>query len=514
MQSKHTVAMKHPLKYFCLLILLLVASCLQNDKLAVPPAPYGPVPTEAQLKWQQMEMNMFCHFGPNTFTGNEWGEGTEAEDIFNPTALDCGQWVATAKAAGFKGIILTAKHHDGFCLWPNPESEHTVAHSSWRNGKGDVLKELSDACRQEELGFGIYISPWDRNAPTYGTPEYNGVFKRTLESALSQYGEVFEQWFDGACGEGPNGKRQEYDWPLFNNTVHQLQTQALIFSDVGPGCRWVGNEEGRAGRTCWSLLNTDGFTPGAGAPPQDTLTVGNRNGKHWIPAEVDVSIRPGWFYRDSEHPKSVKELMHIYYQSVGRNGLLLLNVPPDQRGLIAREDSLRLMQFAAALKSVFSEDLARKAYIMAASNIRGVKYPSHYWMERGFVHGIRNINEYEYGVFNLLDGHYDTYWTVDDSVTSASVVMSFPEQVTFNRVMLQEYIPLGQRVSKFHIKILTPDGEWKTIATETTIGYKRILLVPMCTAKAVRICIDESLACPVLNRVALFKDEVFLDFKE
>jgi alpha-L-fucosidase len=505
--------MKHPFICF-LLIFLLAVSCQQNDKLAVPPAPYGPVPTEAQLKWQQMEMNMFCHFGPNTFTGNEWGEGTEAEDIFNPTALDCGQWATIAKAAGFKGIILTAKHHDGFCLWPNPESEHTVAHSSWRNGKGDVLKELSDACRQEELGFGIYISPWDRNAPTYGTPEYNGVFKRTLESALSQYGEVFEQWFDGACGEGPNGKRQEYDWPLFNNTVHQLQTQALIFSDVGPGCRWVGNEEGRAGRTCWSLLNTDGFTPGAGAPPQDTLTVGNRNGKHWIPAEVDVSIRPGWFYRDSEHPKSVKELMHIYYQSVGRNGLLLLNVPPDQRGLIAREDSLRLMQFAAALKSVFSEDLTRKAYTMAASNIRGVKYPSHYWMERGFVHGVRNINEYEYGVFNLLDGRYDTYWTVDDSVTSASVVMSFPEQVTFNRVMLQEYIPLGQRVSKFHIKILTPDGEWKTIATETTIGYKRILLVPMCTAKAVRICIDESLACPVLNRVALFKDEVYSNLAE
>jgi len=496
----------------CSLLLCLMAAMLLNiscgSKTATPPEPYGSVPTEAQLKWQQMEMNMFCHFGPNTFTGNEWGEGTEAEDIFNPTALDCGQWAAIAKAAGFKGIILTAKHHDGFCLWPNPESEHTVAHSSWRNGKGDVLKELSEACRQEELGFGIYISPWDRNAPTYGTPEYNEVFKRTLESALSQYGEVFEQWFDGACGEGPNGKRQEYDWPLFNATVKKLQPQALIFSDVGPGCRWVGNEEGRAGLTCWSRLNTDGFTPGAGAPPQDTLTVGNQNGQYWIPAEVDVSIRPGWFYRDSEHPKSVEELMRIYYQSVGRNGLLLLNVPPDQRGLIACEDSLRLMEFAGALQSVFAHDLTENAVEIRASHVRGEKKPIAQNLGNQSQKSSLSANEQAYGAANLLDTSYHSYWTVDDNVTSACVVMSFPEPVTFNRVMLQEYIPLGQRVSKFHIEIQTPDDELKTIAAETTIGYKRILMVPMCTAKSLTIYIDDAFACPVLNRVALFRDDV------
>ncbi len=500
--------MKCSLKYLFFLFFLLEVSCQQKDKLMPPPEPYGPVPTEAQLKWQQMEMNMFCHFGPNTFTGNEWGEGTEAEDIFNPTALDCGQWAAIAKAAGFKGIILTAKHHDGFCLWPNPESEHTVAHSSWRNGKGDVLKELSEACRQEELGFGIYISPWDRNAPTYGTPEYNGVFKRTLESALSQYGEVFEQWFDGACGEGPNGKRQEYDWPLFNATVKKLQPQALIFSDVGPGCRWVGNEEGRAGLTCWSRLNTDGFTPGAGAPPQDTLTVGNPRGQYWIPAEVDVSIRPGWFYRDSEHPKSVEELMRIYYQSVGRNGLLLLNVPPDQRGLIAREDSVRLMEFTAALHSVFAQDLTENVVEIKASHVRGEKGSTTQNLGNQIQKSSFSANEQAYGAANLLDTSYHSYWTVDDSVTSAWVTMSFSEPMTFNRVMLQEYILLGQRVSKFHIDILTPDDEWKTIATETTIGYKRIVLVPMCTAKALRVHIDEAFACPVLNRMALFKDDV------
>lgn len=505
--------MKHPFTYF-FLIFLFLSSCQQSYKLAPPPEPYGPVPTEAQLQWQRMEMNMFCHFGPNTFTGKEWGDGTEVEDIFNPTQLDCRQWTKIARAAGFKGIILTAKHHDGFCLWPNPESEHTVAQSIWRNGKGDVLKELSDACRQEGVRFGIYISPWDRNAPTYGTPAYNETFRKTLESALTQYGDIFEQWFDGANGEGPNGKRQEYDWPLFNNTVHQLQPQALIFSDVGPGCRWVGNEEGRAGRTCWSLLNTDGFTPGAGAPPQDTLTVGNRQGKYWIPAEVDVSIRPGWFYRDSEHPKSVEELMRIYYQSVGRNGLLLLNVPPDQRGLIATEDSARLMEFAAALQSVFAQDFAQNASEIMASNIRGVKNPITQNLNDKTRKQSLPANEQAYGAANLLDTSYHSYWTVDDSVTSAQVVLSFDQPVSFNRLMLQEYIPLGQRVSKFHVDIMLPDGKWRTVATETTIGYKRIVLLPMCTTKAVRICIDESLACPVLNRVALFKDELYSNLAE
>jgi alpha-L-fucosidase len=507
------ITMKHPFTHF-FLILLLAASCQQKDKLVAPPALYGPVPTEAQLQWQRMEMNMFCHFGPNTFTGKEWGDGTEVEDIFNPTQLDCRQWTKIARAAGFKGIILTAKHHDGFCLWSNPESEHTVVQSTWRNGEGDVLKELSDACRYEGVRFGIYISPWDRNAPTYGTPAYNETFRKTLESALTQYGDIFEQWFDGACGEGPNGKRQVYDWPLFNNTVHQLQPQALIFSDVGPGCRWVGNEEGRAGRTCWSLLNTDGFTPGAGAPPQDTLTVGNRQGQYWIPAEVDVSIRPGWFYRDSEHPKSVEELMRIYYQSVGRNGLLLLNVPPDQRGLIAAEDSARLMEFAAALQSVFAQDLAQNAVEIKATHIRGEKNPIIQNLKNGAQRSSLSVNVQAYGAANLIDTSYHSYWTVDDSVTSAQVVLSFNQPVKFNRLMLQEYIPLGQRVSKFHIEIMLPDGMWQTVANETTIGYKRIVLLPMCTTKAVRICIDESLACPVLNRVAMFKDEVYSSLTE
>ena len=283
-----------------------------KPKPADLPKPYGPVPTAAQVAWQRMEMNMFCHFGPNTFTGLEWGEGTEAEDIFNPTALDCNQWVSVAKNAGFQGIILTAKHHDGFCLWPNPQSTHTVRESAWRNGKGDVLRELSDACKKGGVKFGIYISPWDRNAPTYGTNAYNKVFLKTLRHAHTHYGPIFEQWFDGANGEGPNGQKQVYDWKKFNGQTKKLQPNAVIFSDVGPGCRWVGNEEGKCGRTCWSRLDIEGFGPGADAPSQDTLNAGNYNGACWIPAETDVSIRPGWFWRESEHPKSVQELLKIF----------------------------------------------------------------------------------------------------------------------------------------------------------------------------------------------------------
>lgn len=456
----------------------------------LPPSPYGPCPTPQQVRWQRMEMNMFCHFGPNTFSGLEWGEGTEPEDIFNPTALDCHQWVATAQTAGMRGIILTAKHHDGFCLWPNPASTHTVAQSQWLQGKGDVLLSLSDACREGGIKMGVYISPWDRNAPTYGTPAYNETFRQTLQHALSRYGDIFEQWFDGANGEGPNGCKQQYDWPLFNTTVAALQPQALIFSDVGPGCHWMGNEQGVNGETCWSRLDTAGFTPGAGAPPLDVLNQGQRNGAAWIPAETDVSIRPGWFYHAEEHPKSIQELLNIYYTSVGRNSLLLLNVPPDTRGLIPTEDSLRLMEFRAALDSIFNHNLAPEAKV-SATHCRGAAYsPS-----------------------QVLDTHYHTYWTVPDSCLTPSLTLVFDHPVTFNRVMLQEYIPLGQRVAAFRVEITNnksdnPVTGWTTLAHGTTIGYKRILLTPLANARAVRIVFEQSLACPVINRVGIFRDDI------
>lgn len=425
--------------------------------LGCKPRPYGPVPSEAQLRWQEMEYNMFVHFGPNTFTGLEWGQGNEAEDIFHPTALDCRQWAATAKAAGMKGIIITAKHHDGFCLWPNPESLHTVAQSSWRGGQGDVLKDLSEACREYGLKFGVYISPWDRNDPAYGSPAYNEKYIRTLQSVHDgRYGPVFEQWFDGACGEGPNGKRQEYDWPAFHEAVWALSPDAILFSDVGPGCRWMGNERGVAGETNWSRLDVEGFTPGAGAPPRDTLARGNVFGKQWIPGEIDVSIRPGWFWRESENAqvKSVEQLADIWLTSVGRNALLLLNVPPDTRGRIHEIDSTRLMEFRAWREKVLGVNLAAGAGIRKRA--------------RGSI------------------------WE-----------MTLPQARTVNYVQLQEEIALGQRISGFRVEAEDAGG-WRTVAEGTTIGYKRILPVATVTARKVRVTITASLARPVLKDIALY----------
>ena len=462
--------------------------CLSTACTVRPPEPYGACPSPEQVAWQQMEMNLFCHFGPNTFTGAEWGDGSEPEDIFNPTELDCRQWTSLARAAGFKGVIITAKHHDGFCLWPSPESRHTVAQSRWREGGGDVLRELSEACAADGLQFGVYISPWDRNDPRYGTPAYNGAFVRTLESVLDgRYGPVFEQWFDGACGEGPTGKRQVYDWPLFNATVHRLQPQAVIFSDVGPGCRWVGNEAGQAGRTNWSTLEVAGFEPGAGSPPTAVLNGGTPGAPHWAAAETDVSIRPGWFWRASEtdRVKSVQQLLQIYYESVGRNSLLLLNVPPDTRGRIDAVDSLRLMEFRSALDAIFAEDLAADAAVTGDSRGR------------------------RFAAANVLSADYDRYWALPDGQLTASLLFEFPEPRTFNRIVLQEYIPLGQRIAAFHVEALSADGTWQEIARETTVGYKRIVLTPTTTTPALRLVIDDALATPTLTRVALYNDTIY-----
>lgn len=483
--------MKRYYKDICLVILammLMASSCGVQE-----PSPFGVIPNDAQVEWQKNEYKMFIHFGPNTFTGVEWGSGKEKAEIFNPTAMDCRQWASVAKAAGMKGIIITAKHHDGFCLWPNPVSSHTVAQSPWRDGKGDVLKELSEACREYDIEFGIYISPWDRNDPHYGTDEYNNVFVKTLEHALGSYGHVSEQWFDRACGEGPNGKKQVYDWPLFNSTVHKMQPDAVIFSDYGPGCRWVGNESGFAGRTCWSTINVNEDFTGPELSRRD-LNEGIKGGNTWSAAETDVSIRPGWFWRESENTKvkSLQHLLKIYYESVGRNSLLLLNVPPDSRGLIHETDSLRLMELRAALDEIFSMDLSKGAKV-EADNVR--------------------CGSRRFKAQNLLDGNYDKYWATDDNVTKASFVVTLPQARTFNRVQLQEYIPLGQRVSAFTIEAMAEDGTWQPIARETTIGYKRIVHVPTTTTTAVRVTIEESEACPVLNGFALYMDNIYTSFE-
>ncbi len=484
--------MKHKFQQACMALAIagLLASC--GTQVEAPKS-YGPLPTADQLAWQHLEYYMFVHFGPNTFTDVEWGDGKEDPKVFNPTDLDCRQWAATAKAAGMKGIIITAKHHDGFCLWPSQYSTHTVRESLWKDGKGDLLRELSDACKEYGLKFGVYLSPWDQNHPDYGTPAYNQVFANTLTEVLSSYGEVFEQWFDGANGEGEGGKRQVYDWPLFHQTVFNNQPQAIIFSDIGPGCRWVGNEAGHVGATNWSRLDTAGFGPGRDAPNPKILNTGQPDGKAWVPGETNTSIRPGWFYSPStdDRVKSLQKLVGIYYTSVGRNSNMLLNVPPDRRGRIHPNDSTRLMELRRVIDESFRTNLLAGT-TATASTTRG--------------------NAAAYAASNLLDGNYDTYWCTDDNVTTATLEIDLKEEKAFNCIWLQEYIALGQRVARFNVEYWdSSDNAWKQAAEETTIGYKRLVRFPTVTSAKLRVNILESLACPLLNNIELyFTPEEFL----
>ena len=407
-----------------------------------------PLPSPRQLAWQRTEANAFVHFGPNTFTDVEWGGGKEDPNLFAPTDLDCDGWVRTFKAAGFRGVILTVKHHDGFCLWPSRLSTHTVAQSRWREGKGDVLRELSDACKRGGLRLGIYLSPWDRNHPAYGTPAYNAVFAGMLEEVLTHYGPIFEVWFDGANGEGPNGKRQVYDWPLFVATVRKHQPKAVVFSDAGPDVRWVGNEEGIGGETSWSTIPSGRYHPGT--PLYAELTAGRRDGDLWVPPEVNTSIRPGWFYHADQDAKvrTPESLLRLYETSVGRNGVLLLNVPPDRRGRIAAPDAAALAGYAALRGRVYGRDLAKGA-------------------------------------------------TWDGSTLTP------PKPVTFDRVDLREPIAGGQRVAAFTVETRV-GGAWREIGRGTTVGNRRILPVPKTTADAVRVRVTDSLAPPKLLPVRLF----------
>lgn len=463
-----------------MLVLITLFSCKTEVK---EPTAYGALPTEQQLKWQELEYYMFIHFGPNTFTDVEWGDGKESPEVFNPTNLNTDQWAATAKAAGMKAIIITAKHHDGFCLWPSEYSTHTVRESKWKDGKGDILKDLAESCKKYGLLLGVYLSPWDQNHPAYNTPEYNQIFANTLNEVHSNYGDIFEQWFDGA-NDGTS--KQVYDWDLFHKTVFEKHPHAIIFSDVGPGCRWVGNERGYAGETNWSMINAEGYTPGANAPDIKTLNEGLPDGKDWIPAEVDVSIRPGWFYSPAtdDKVKSVSHLMDIYYSSVGRNGNLLLNVPPDRRGQIHPKDSIRLMEFKEAREKALKINLAKDVKA-TASNTRG--------------------NSDKYSTSNLFDGDKSTYWATDDDIKTASIEVDFGKTVVFNRILLQEYIALGQRIAEFDVKYWNDKEQiWNDLTSATTIGYKRILCTPQVSSSKIKIDITKSLAEPLLNNLEVY----------
>jgi alpha-L-fucosidase len=445
-----------------------------------------------------MEFYGFLHFTVNTFTDKEWGYGDEPEAVFNPTDFDAHQIVSVAKDAGMKGLILTAKHHDGFCLWPSKFTEHSVKNSSWKGGKGDVVLEISRACKRQGLKFGVYLSPWDRNHREYGGPGYITYYRNQLRELLTNYGDVFCVWYDGANGGdgfygGAREKRQidnrtYYDWDNTRQIVRTLMPMAVMFSDGGPDTRWVGNERGIAGDPCWATLNAEGRYPGCDSMG---LNSGERSGAQWIPAECDVSIRPGWFYHESEDKrvKSAAQLLDIYYKSVGRGACLNLNLPPDRRGKINDNDIRALREFRRVLDSTFSVDLANGAKI-TASNIRG--------------------GDSKYGAENLVDGKGESYWTTDDAVTTPELAIDFGKPITFNVISLREYLPLGQRIDGFTLEQWN-DNKWHEFANGTSIGNHRLLRVAPITATKIRLRITQAKACPALSELGVFAEPARAD---
>ena len=484
--------MASPAFFSLTLFVLVITGCTQKE--VSPPSPVLPVPSEAQLAWHAMETNAFIHFTINTFTDKEWGYGDEKPSLFNPSSPDPDQWVSTLKDAGFKGVILTTKHHDGFCLWPSEFTEHTVENSPYKNGKGDLVKEVSEACRKHGLKFGIYLSPWDRNRSDYGTPSYIEYYRKQLNELFTNYGPVFEMWFDGANGgDGYYGGAREvrkidgstyYDWPNTVDLIRQISPDVLFFSDAGPHIRWVGNEKGIAGTTNWNTITPDTLFAGK-AGIENLLQTGSENGTHWIPAEVDVSIRPGWFYHQKEDSlvKSAEKLFEIYLTSVGRGSTLLLNVPPDRRGLIHENDVQVLKQYRTLLDSAFQTNLVTEAKGVSASSHRG--------------------DDNLYAPANIMDEDEDTYWATDDGIHTGSIEIAFKEPKTIRYVQLQEYIRLGQRVKSFHVEIMM-NGAWKKVADGTTIGYKRIVPIDRVTTDMIRVTITDSRACPLISDVGIF----------
>jgi alpha-L-fucosidase len=440
-------------------------------------------PTQRQLDWQSRETTAFLHFTVNTFTDKEWGDGTESPSIFNPTAFDARKIVQNLKKTGFKLAIITAKHHDGFCLWHTKMTEHSVKNSPF---KRDVVRELSDACQAEGLKFGVYLSPWDRHEPTYGTPQYNAFYKAQLTELLTQYGDIHEVWFDGAKGE--NAKDMTYDFAGYWALVRQLQPKAVMFSDVGPDVRWVGNESGNAGETCWSTLtvsqpntpetsvnttintpiNTQGKAIAPGIADEKYLNTGDPNGTSWIPAETDVSIRKGWFYHESEDKavKTGRELVNLYYKSVGRNSLLLLNIPPNRSGLLAENDVVALTDFHSILSETFEK--------------------------------------------NLAEGHVERRLTDKKLATSIplgvgqSFVIDFKKDVTFDRFLIQENIAEGQRIEKARLEYWQ-NGAWQALQDFTTVGYKRLLRFEKITTPKLRLTILAANRTVFLSEIGCFK---------
>ena len=477
-----------------LLSIPVVACCLScTSGKVLPPEPILPVPEPKQVEWQQMETYAFIHFGLNTFNDREWGYGDTDPKTFNPTNLDCEQWAQTLVKAGMKGVILTAKHHDGFCLWPFEGTDYSVKNSPWKNGKGNVVKELSEACKKYGLKFAVYLSPWDRHQANYGTPEYLPYFYAQLHDLLTNYGPVFEVWFDGANGgDGWYGgakdirtidRKNYYNYPRIYEMLDSIQPQAIIFSDGGPGCRWVGNEKGFAGATNWSFLRKGEVHPGYDKSYE--LQYGHPDGNQWVPAECDVSIRPGWFYHPEEDDrvKSPDQLVDLYYRSVGHNATLLLNFPVDRRGLIHPVDSANAVRFHEMIQQQLKTNLVA-----------------------GMTPKVSNERGGDFVASALTDDNFDTYWATEDGVTTADIEFSFDTPTRMNRMMLQEYIPLGQRVKAFVVEYLDKDT-WLPVKLNeetTTIGYKRLLRFETVETKGIRIRITDARGPLCLSNVGVY----------
>lgn len=472
----------------------VVACCLScTSGKVLPPDPILPIPEPKQVEWQQMETYAFIHFGLNTFNDREWGYGDTDPKVFNPTNLDCDQWAQTLVKAGMKGVILTAKHHDGFCLWPFEGTEYSIKNSPWKNGKGNVVKELSEACKKYGLKFAVYLSPWDRHQANYGTPEYLPYFYAQLHDLLTNYGPVFEVWFDGANGgDGWYGgakdirtidRKNYYNYPRIYEMLDSIQPQAIIFSDGGPGCRWVGNEKGFAGATNWSFLREGEVHPGYEKSYE--LQYGHPDGNQWVPAECDVSIRPGWFYHPEEDDrvKSPDQLVDLYYRSVGHNATLLLNFPVDRRGLIHPVDSANAVRFHEMIQQQLKTNLVA-----------------------GMTPKVSNARGGDFVASALTDDNFDTYWATEDGVTTADIEFSFDTPTRMNRMMLQEYIPLGQRVKAFVVEYLDKDT-WLPVKLNeetTTIGYKRLLRFETVETKGIRIRITDARGPLCLSNVGVY----------
>ena len=458
------------------------------------------IPSLRQLEWQKLEMYAFCHFGTNTFTGREWGDGTAPATVFNPEKLDAGQWAKEIKNAGMKAIILTCKHHDGFCLWPSEYTDYCVKNSPYKSGKGDVVKEVSDACREYGLEFGVYLSPWDRHESTYGTgEEYNKYFKNQLTELATKYGDIFCFWFDGACGEGKNGKKQVYDWNSYFALIRELQPNAVI-NICGPDVRWCGNEAGKSRESEWSVVpyyvsNQDyvaehsqqednpEFAKRVEATTQD---LGSRKAIEgckdfiWYPAEVDVSIRPGWFYhkREDYKVKSLKKLMKIYWGSVGGNSSLLLNIPPDKNGLLAKADIRALRKFGKELRSEFPEDLMKDCVVVASSQLNEECNANNISTENG-------------------------YWQCGEGDVNPEIEITFNTPIVADKIVLKENIATGQQIESFDI--YADNGkEYKKLCSSTVIGAKRICRFKKQKINRLKIVITSYRVKATINKVELY----------